>query len=162
MAYQNIIYEKQGTVGVIKFNRPKALNALNGDLLAEMQQALDEIEKDHAVRVLILTGEGEKAFVAGADIAFMVNLSPLEARLFSMIGHEIGTRLENLPIPVIACVTPGCRREWQPGNYTFGCLSPRKDSSHTGGGLPDRTSMSCVGRWDEPRTVAGCTACEGG
>ena len=104
MAYQNIIYEKQGNVGVIKFNRPKALNALNGDLLAEMGQALDEIEKDHAVRVLILTGEGEKAFVAGADIAFMVNLSPLEARRFSLVGHDIGTRLENLPIPVIACV----------------------------------------------------------
>jgi enoyl-CoA hydratase len=104
MAYQNIIYEKQGNVGVIKFNRPKALNALNPDLLADMRQALEEIEKDPSVRVLILTGEGEKAFVAGADIAFMVNLSPLEARRFSLIGHEIGARIENLPIPVIACV----------------------------------------------------------
>jgi enoyl-CoA hydratase len=104
MAYQNIIYEKQGNVGIIKFNRPKALNALNPDLLADMRQALEEIEKDPSVRVLILTGEGEKAFVAGADIAYMVNLSPLEARRFSLIGHEIGARLENLPIPVIACV----------------------------------------------------------
>ena len=104
MAYQNIIYEKQGNVGVIKFNRPKALNAVNADLLAEMQQALEAIEKDQSIRVLILTGEGEKAFVAGADIAYMVNLSPLEARRFSLIGHEIGVRLENLPIPVIACV----------------------------------------------------------
>jgi len=104
MAYQNIIYEKQGNVGVIKFNRPKALNALNPDLLAEMEQALDEIEKDPSLRVLVLTGEGEKAFVAGADIAYMVNLSPLEARRFSLVGHDIGTRLENLPIPVIACV----------------------------------------------------------
>jgi enoyl-CoA hydratase len=104
MAYQNIIYEKQGNVAVIKFNRPKALNALNAELLAEMGQALDEIEKDQDLRVLILTGEGEKAFVAGADIAYMVDLSPLEARRFSLIGHDIGVRLENLPIPVIACV----------------------------------------------------------
>jgi len=104
MAYQNIIYEKHGPVAVIKFNRPKALNALNPDLLADMGQALEEIENDPSVRVLILTGEGEKAFVAGADIAFMVNLSPLEARRFSLIGHEIGARIENLPIPVIACV----------------------------------------------------------
>jgi enoyl-CoA hydratase len=104
MVYQNIIYEKQGNVGVIKFNRPKALNALNPDLLAEMQQALGEIEKDPDLRVLILTGEGQKAFVAGADIAYMVNLSPLEARRFSLRGHEIGARLENLSVPVIACV----------------------------------------------------------
>lgn len=104
MAYQNIIHEKQGSVAVIKFNRPKALNALNADLLAEMSQALDQIEKDPEIRVLVLTGEGGKAFVAGADIGYMVNFSPLEARAFSLKGHDIGARLENLPIPVIACV----------------------------------------------------------
>lgn len=104
MSYQTIIFEKHGSVGVIKFNRPKALNAINPDLLNETQQALDEIEKDASIRVLILTGEGEKAFVAGADIAHMVNLSPLEARRFSLKGHDLGVRLERLPIPVIACV----------------------------------------------------------
>jgi enoyl-CoA hydratase len=104
MAYQNIMFEKQGNVGVIKINRPKALNAINAGVLDEMNQALDEIEKDPSVRVLVLTGEGEKAFIAGADIAYMVNLSPLEARRFSLKGHELGFRLGELPVPVIACV----------------------------------------------------------
>ncbi|MBN2032972.1 MAG: enoyl-CoA hydratase/isomerase family protein [Deltaproteobacteria bacterium] len=104
MSYQTIIFEKQGSVAIIKFNRPKALNAINPDVVAEMGDALDEIEKDGSLRVLILTGEGEKAFIAGADIAHMVNLSPLEARRFSVEGHDLGFRLENLPIPVIASV----------------------------------------------------------
>lgn len=104
MAYQNIIFERRGNVGVIKFNRPKALNAINASVLDEMNAALTEIEKDPDLRVLVLTGEGEKAFVAGADIAYMVNLSPLEGRRFSLKGHELEFRLASLPIPVIACV----------------------------------------------------------
>ena len=104
MSYQTIIFEKQGSVAVIRFNRPKALNAINPDVLSEMSDALDKIESDSSVKVLVLTGEGEKAFIAGADISHMVNFSPLEARQFSIKGHELGVRLENLPIPVIACV----------------------------------------------------------
>jgi enoyl-CoA hydratase len=104
MSYETIIFEKQEGVAIIKFNRPKALNAINADVLSEMNDVLDTIEKDTSVRVLILTGEGEKAFIAGADISHMVTMSPLEARRFSVIGHDLGFRLENLPIPVIACV----------------------------------------------------------
>ena len=104
MSYENIIFEIEANVAVIRFNRPKALNAINPGVLEEVGDALDKIEADSAVRVLVLTGEGEKAFVAGADIAYMVKLSPLEGREFSRGGHELLFRLENLPIPVIACV----------------------------------------------------------
>jgi len=104
MSYENIIFEIEGDVAVIRFNRPKALNAINPGVLEEVGDALNKIEADSGVRVLVLTGEGEKAFVAGADIAYMVKLSPLEGRKFSRGGHELLFRLENLPIPVIACV----------------------------------------------------------
>jgi len=104
MAYESIIFQKQGSVGVIKFNRPKALKAINPQLVAETNQALDEIEKDLSIRVVVLTGEGDKAFIAGADISYMVNLPPLGARRWSQEGHDLGFRIENFPLPVIACV----------------------------------------------------------
>ena len=104
MAYETIIFQKQGHVGVIKFNRPKALNAINPQLNSEVHQALDEIEKDPSLRVVVMTGEGEKAFIAGADISYMVNLPPLGARRWSQEGHDLGFRIENFPLPVIACV----------------------------------------------------------
>jgi enoyl-CoA hydratase len=104
MAYENIIFEKDGDVAVIKFNRPKALNAVNPSLINDLNEALDEIESDTSTRVLILTGEGEKAFVAGADISHMVNFSPLEGREFARNGQNLLFRLEGLAIPVIACV----------------------------------------------------------
>ena len=104
MSYENIIFKIEGDVAVIRFNRPEALNAINPAVVEEVNDALDKVEADPTVRVLVLTGEGEKAFVAGADIAYMVKLSPLEGRKFSRGGHKLLFRLENLPIPVIACV----------------------------------------------------------
>ncbi|MFO7985364.1 MAG: enoyl-CoA hydratase-related protein [Desulfatiglandaceae bacterium] len=104
MAYENIIFEKDGNIGVIKFNRPKALNAINTGVVEDLNRALVEVEKDSSIRVLILTGEGDKAFVAGADISYMVNLEPLQLRDFSRRLHEVGFRMEALPIPIIACV----------------------------------------------------------
>jgi len=104
MAYETIVFSKEEDVAIIKFNRPKALNAINPEVLGEVNDALDEIEGDTTVRVLVLTGEGEKAFVAGADISHMVKLSPLQLRKFSTAGHDVLFRLESLPIPVIACV----------------------------------------------------------
>jgi enoyl-CoA hydratase len=104
MAYENIIFEMEGDVAVVKINRPKALNAINPDLLAEMSDVLNEIEKNSSVRALVLTGEGNKAFVAGADISYMVKLDPLQSRKFSRYGQEVLFGLEKLPIPVIACV----------------------------------------------------------
>ena len=104
MPYENILFTQEDTVAVIKFNRPKALNAINPDVIREVNEALGEIEQDPAVKVLVLTGEGDKAFVAGADISHMVNLTPLQAREFSRTGQDMLFRLERLPVPVIACV----------------------------------------------------------
>jgi enoyl-CoA hydratase len=104
MAYETILFTKEGNAGVVKFNRPKALNAINQVVLDELGDALDEIEKDVSIRVLILTGEGEKAFVAGADISHMASFSPLEAKRFARNGQDLLFRLERLSIPVIACV----------------------------------------------------------
>ncbi|MBN2126426.1 MAG: enoyl-CoA hydratase/isomerase family protein [Deltaproteobacteria bacterium] len=104
MAYETIIYEVQGNIGIIRFNRPKALNAINTDVLRETAEALAGVEENRDIKVLILTGEGEKSFVAGADIGQMVNFSSLEALEFSRKGHEVMFQIENLPIPVIACV----------------------------------------------------------
>ncbi|MBU1902164.1 MAG: enoyl-CoA hydratase/isomerase family protein, partial [Proteobacteria bacterium] len=94
----------EGNVAIIKFNRPKALNAINTDVVKELERALDEVEGNPSIRVLILTGAGDKAFVAGADISLMVNLAPLQLRQFSVDLHNVGFRMEGLPIPVIACV----------------------------------------------------------
>jgi enoyl-CoA hydratase len=104
MAYENIIFETDGNVAIIRFNRPKALNAINLDVVKDVQKALDEVEADSSIRVLILTGAGGKAFVAGADISMMVNLAPLQLREFSVALHDLGFRLEGFPMPVIACV----------------------------------------------------------
>jgi len=91
-------------VAVIKFNRPKSLNAVNTEVLAELADALNKIEHDSNIGALILTGEGEKSFVAGADISQMVNLSPIQLRKFSRDGQDVLFSLEELHIPVIACV----------------------------------------------------------
>ncbi len=104
MSYDTILFTREDAVAVIKFNRPKALNAISPDVLREVNEALEEIEEDSTIKVLVLTGEGEKAFVAGADISHMVNLTPLQARAFSRYGHDTLFRMEQLPIPVIACV----------------------------------------------------------
>jgi enoyl-CoA hydratase len=104
MVYQNIIFEVEGKVGIIRFNRPKALNAINPDMVKELDDALLRVEGDPNIKVLILTGEGDKAFVAGADISQMVKMGPLQLRRFSRNLHHAEFRLEELPIPVIACV----------------------------------------------------------
>ena len=102
MSYETIIFEKEGSVAILKFNRPKALNAINPEVLKEVKAVLDQVEDDESIKVLVLTGEGDRAFVAGADIAHMSQLTPLEMRHFSRTGQELLFRLENLSIPVIA------------------------------------------------------------
>ena len=104
MFYENIIFETDDNVAVIKFNRPKSLNAVNTEVLAELAFALNEIGNNANIGALVLTGEGEKSFVAGADVSQMVDLSPIQLRKFSRDGQEILFALEELPIPVIACV----------------------------------------------------------
>ena len=85
MAYENIILNTEGNVAIIKINRPKALNAINPGVLRDINDALDVIEADSGIKVLIITGEGDKAFVAGADIGHMANFTPLQGRQFSMM-----------------------------------------------------------------------------
>ncbi|MCI9565427.1 MAG: enoyl-CoA hydratase [Eubacterium sp.] len=98
-----ITYEQDGYVGVITINRPKALNALNSQVLEELDAALDAVNLDET-RALILTGAGEKSFVAGADIGEMSTLTKAEGEAFGKKGNDVFRKLETFPIPVIAAV----------------------------------------------------------
>ena len=102
MAYDNIIFQIEDGISTITFNRPETLNALNSELLKEFSQALDEIAANEDIRVLILTGAGEKSFVAGADITELATFNALQAKRFSERGHFMINKLQELPIPVIA------------------------------------------------------------
>ncbi len=104
MAYENIIFKTDDGIATIIFNRPKALNALNDDLLKEFSLALDDISKNEDIRVLILTGAGEKAFVAGADITELSTFNSLQAKIFAQKGQRTINKLQELAIPVIAAV----------------------------------------------------------
>jgi enoyl-CoA hydratase len=104
MAYENIIFEVSEGIATITFNRPKALNALNGRLLDEFSRALEEIAADEDIRVLVLTGAGEKSFVAGADITELAAFNTLQAKMFARKGQLVIGKLQDLVIPVIAAV----------------------------------------------------------
>ncbi|MDM8524887.1 enoyl-CoA hydratase-related protein [Desulfococcaceae bacterium HSG8] len=104
MAYENIIFQVEEGIATITFNRPKALNALNSTLLGEFSDALGEISKNEDIRVLILTGAGEKSFVAGADITELAIFNSLQAKQFSKHGQLIIGKLQELSIPVIGAV----------------------------------------------------------
>lgn len=98
-----ITYEVEGAVGTITINRPKALNALNSQVLDELNEVIDAVDLD-TVRCLILTGAGEKSFVAGADIAEMSSLTKAEGEAFGKKGNDVFRKLETFPIPVIAAI----------------------------------------------------------
>lgn len=103
MALEKVLVEKQGNICIVKINNPKALNALNSQVLTEIGIAFEDIERDDAIDVAILTGEG-KAFVAGADIAEMQGLSSNEAKRFAKLGADVFRRIELMEKPVIAAV----------------------------------------------------------
>ena len=98
-----VTYETEGAVGIITINRPKALNALNSQVLDDLNAALDAVNLEE-IRALILTGAGEKSFVAGADIGEMSNLTKAEGEAFGKKGNDIFRRIETFPIPVIAAI----------------------------------------------------------
>lgn len=104
MAYENVLFERGGAIATITINRPKALNALNPATLGELLQCCDALRQDRGIRCALLTGAGERAFVAGADIAAMAGMSALEGRTFARYGQSLMRQLEDLPIPVIAAV----------------------------------------------------------
>jgi enoyl-CoA hydratase len=103
-SYENVRYEVDGFIATITIAREKALNALNGQTLNEIAWALREADGDARIRAVILTGAGDKAFVAGADIAAMADLTPVEARSFAAAGRTVGDVLEAMGKPVIAAV----------------------------------------------------------
>lgn len=100
----NVRFQKEDAIAVIMIDRPKALNALNYETLQELLYCFGLLEKAKEIRAVILTGGGEKAFVAGADIAYMQELDALAAAEFAGLGHKVMTAIENLPQPVIAAV----------------------------------------------------------
>ena len=104
MNFENLLVEIAEGIGVVTINRPKSLNALNSKTLEELDVCLQMLEEDDSVRVLILTGAGEKSFVAGADISEMVNGTSIEGRAMSMIARSAFGRLENMSKPTIAAV----------------------------------------------------------
>ncbi|MDR3306032.1 MAG: enoyl-CoA hydratase/isomerase family protein [Clostridiales Family XIII bacterium] len=101
--YNTLLFENKDGIGILKINRPDALNALNAEVLTELSEIFDEIATDGDVKAVILTGEG-RAFVAGADIAAMSKLSVIDGRAFMIKGQAVMQKIETIEKPVIAAV----------------------------------------------------------
>lgn len=104
MNFDTLSYKSEGQVGLLTINRPQAMNALNSQVLKDLSQFLSRIKDDKSIRALILTGSGEKAFVAGADIKEMESIDGQGAKIFAERGQAIFQELEELRIPTIAAV----------------------------------------------------------
>src|SRR6202790_2196440 len=104
MAYENLLYEKRDLIGFVTFNRPKVLNALNRKTMEELRDILIAAREDDEVRVLILTGAGEKSFVAGADIAELAVQTPVSGKETAAFGQSVLHLLETLGKPSIAAI----------------------------------------------------------
>jgi enoyl-CoA hydratase len=104
MAYENLLYEKRDQIAFVTFNRPKVLNALNRKTMEELGHILEDAREDSEVRVLILTGAGEKAFVAGADISELAVQTPVSGKETALFGQGVLHQLETLGKPSIAAI----------------------------------------------------------
>jgi len=104
MAYENLVYEKKEGIATVTFNRPKVLNALNRKTIEELHHLLLDARDDESVRVLILTGAGEKAFVAGADINELAQQTPVNGKEFSLYGQSVFHLLETIGKPSICAI----------------------------------------------------------
>ena len=104
MELKNVILEKEEHLAIVTINRPKALNALNSETLKDLDTVIEDLEKDANIYAVILTGAGEKSFVAGADIAEMKDLNEAQGEEFGALGNKVFLRLENLNKPVIAAI----------------------------------------------------------
>ena len=104
LALPNVLYEKKGSVAYVTVNRPKVLNALNTPTWSDLKTAFEDARDDAAVRGVILTGAGDKAFIAGADISELAQVAAFEAQQSSRLGQEVLDLIENLGKPVIAAV----------------------------------------------------------
>src|SRR3984957_3782747 len=99
MAYENLLYEKRDRIGFITFNRPKVLNALNRKTMEELRDVLAAAREDEEVRVLILTGAGEKSFVAGADISELAVQTPVSGKETAAFGQSVRQLLATIAQP---------------------------------------------------------------
>ncbi len=104
MSEKNLLLEKDGALAIVTFNNPKALNALTVDTFKALEALLVDLEQDVEVRVVILTGAGEKAFVAGGDISHLATLDAEGARAFALQAQSVIARIEAFPKPVIAAI----------------------------------------------------------
>jgi enoyl-CoA hydratase/carnithine racemase len=104
MAFDNLLLERDGRVATVTINRPKVLNALNLHTLDELRRALLDLKQDAAVRVVIITGAGDRAFVAGADINELAHLTPTSAADHARAGQQVFDLIEQLGKPVIAAI----------------------------------------------------------
>ena len=103
MEFNNLLMEKDGAIAVLTINRPKALNALNSDVLNDLDRAIDMVAADDEVKVVIITGAG-KAFVAGADIVAMQSQTAVEGKVFGALGQGVFLKLEKMLKPIIAAI----------------------------------------------------------
>jgi len=131
MAFENILLEVKKQIATITINRPQKLNALNWQTMRELREAFAQTRDDDAVRGVIVTGAGEKAFVAGADIGELARQTPLQAKDFALASQEILRQIEHFPKPVIAAVNGfclgggnelamACHMRWASENAKFG------------------------------------------
>jgi enoyl-CoA hydratase/carnithine racemase len=104
MPFENLLLDRDGPVATITINRPKVLNALNAPTLDELRHAVLELKRDDGVRAIVLTGSGDKSFVAGADINELAVQSPVSGREHALIGQHVFDLIENLGKPVIAAI----------------------------------------------------------
>jgi enoyl-CoA hydratase/carnithine racemase len=104
MSYENILLEKKNSIAYVTVNRPKVLNALNMETMEELRTAFTDIKSDASIRVAILTGSGEKAFVAGADISELATQDAVSGKEYAHRGQSVLDLIENLGKPVIACI----------------------------------------------------------
>src|SRR5512146_2879396 len=104
MDLANILWRVDDGVALVTINRPKALNALDPETVAEIERVVDAIAVDRSVRAVVVTGAGDRAFVAGADIGRMSSMTVQQAQAFAEAGHRTLAKLEALPIPTVAAV----------------------------------------------------------
>jgi 3-hydroxypropionyl-coenzyme A dehydratase len=96
--------ESQGEVAILRINRPEALNAMNIDVISELSQALDKIGADESIKVIIITGAGDKSFCAGADISYMVDIDPITAEKYASSAQSVLNKIERMEKPVIGAI----------------------------------------------------------
>ncbi len=96
--------EPQGDIAILRINRPEALNAMNLDVLSELSKMIDIIAADGSIKAVVITGEGERSFCAGADISYMVNIDPMQAEKYATSAQDVINKIDRLEKPVIAAV----------------------------------------------------------